>query len=148
MAFSPLFKGNTLCCTPCLSARQPLPGVTQTRNTILHNPDLKDHFGAIKSRISWLKWGDRNTKFFHATTIQRRNRNRITLLKDANGEWVKEDQPLKEMTETFFKNLYLSMGARDFQPDPLCPICKKEAETTEHALLLCPWTTELWRMSP
>lgn len=62
----------------------------------------------------------------------------FTLLKDANGEWVKKDQPLKEMTETFFKNLYLSMGARDFQPDPICPICKQEAETTEHALLLCP----------
>lgn len=32
--------------------------------------------------------------------------------------------------------------------DPLCPICKKEAETTEHALLLCPWTIQLWRASP
>lgn len=32
--------------------------------------------------------------------------------------------------------------------DPICPICKKEAETTEHALMLCPWTIQLWRASP
>jgi len=26
----------------------------------------------MRSRIQWLKWGDQSTKFFHATTVQRR----------------------------------------------------------------------------
>lgn len=28
--------------------------------------------------------------------------------------------------------------------DPMCPICKSSPETTEHLLLLCPWTEPLW----
>ena len=38
-----------------------------------------------KSRANWLKEGDRNTKFFHATTKQRRARNRLTKLKNPRG---------------------------------------------------------------
>lgn len=34
-----------------------------------------------RSRLKWLNDGDRNTKFFHATTLQRRDRNRITKIK-------------------------------------------------------------------
>lgn len=69
----------------------------------------------------------------------------FTLLKNEGDEWVKEEEPLKEITAAFFKNLYTSVGTRNFQPDPLCPICQKEAETIEHTLLLCPWTAIIWQ---
>lgn len=72
----------------------------------------------------------------------------FTLLKNAEEEWVNEEQSLKDMTVSFFKNLYNSVGPRNFQPDPLCPICKHEAETIEHTLLLCPWTAQIWTSSP
>ena len=39
-----------------------------------------------KSRINWLKEGERNTKFFHCSTIQHRMHNRITVLKNQTGE--------------------------------------------------------------
>jgi len=42
----------------------------------------EEQYWAIRSRLNWLKLGDKNTRFFHATTIQRRQRNRITMLKD------------------------------------------------------------------
>nr|XP_048336943.1 uncharacterized protein LOC107411956 [Ziziphus jujuba var. spinosa] len=41
-----------------------------------------------KSREVWLQAGDRNSKFFHASTISNRKRNLISALKDDNGTWL------------------------------------------------------------
>ncbi|KAI9118734.1 hypothetical protein K1719_010179 [Acacia pycnantha] len=38
-----------------------------------------------RSRISWLKSGDQNTKFFHSSVIHRRQRNKILRLKGDDG---------------------------------------------------------------
>lgn len=38
-------------------------------------------------------------------------------------------------------NLY----RRKIAPKSICPICKLEPETIEHTLLLCPWTTHIWK---
>jgi len=32
----------------------------------------EEHFWAMRSRINWLKWRDKNSIFFHASTVQRR----------------------------------------------------------------------------
>ncbi|CAL9020979.1 unnamed protein product [Prunus brigantina] len=50
----------------------------------------RSSFLASKSRLKWLQEGDRNTKFFHLTTIIRRRRNRIERLKDDKGVWVED----------------------------------------------------------
>ncbi|CAN1836517.1 hypothetical protein LINPERHAP1_LOCUS34801 [Linum perenne] len=44
-----------------------------------------------KANVRWLNEGDRNTSFFHATTIYRRQRNQISRLQDHNGEWITND---------------------------------------------------------
>lgn len=43
-------------------------------NTVLIQEEL---LWAQKSRCMWLKYGDRNTNFFHTATIIRRKRNKI-----------------------------------------------------------------------
>eukprot|EP00253_Pinus_taeda_P025366 PITA_25366 len=42
-------------------------------------------FWRQKSRIQWIKEGERNTKFFHKTTIDNRAHNRIIKIKDSQG---------------------------------------------------------------
>lgn len=44
-----------------------------------------------RSRVEWLKNKDRNTKFFHVATSQRRRKNSIEGLKDSIGVWHEED---------------------------------------------------------
>lgn len=60
-----------------------------------------------KSRENWVKFGNRNTKFFHAQTVIRRKRNRITQLKIDNV-WCSDEEVLKREASTFFKRLFQS----------------------------------------
>ncbi|KAL8516097.1 hypothetical protein ACS0TY_014684 [Phlomoides rotata] len=41
-----------------------------------------------RAKIFWLKDGDTNTKFFHNMASMRRKKNRISKLRDVNGDWV------------------------------------------------------------
>lgn len=50
---------------------------------------------AQRSRIHWLKHGDRNVKFFHSSKAsQRIKRNYIQRLKDTKNNWVDEIKDL------------------------------------------------------
>lgn len=59
-----------------------------------------------KSRSNWLNHGDRNTRYFHTTTIIRRRRNRVSGLKLPDGQWCYEDQMPRDHALSHFKNLY------------------------------------------
>eukprot|EP00253_Pinus_taeda_P031791 PITA_31791 len=39
-----------------------------------------------KSRVQWLKEGERNTRFFHKSTMDHRSHNRLSIIKDSQGE--------------------------------------------------------------
>ncbi|KAJ8752712.1 hypothetical protein K2173_007022 [Erythroxylum novogranatense] len=41
-----------------------------------------------KSQMDWLCMGNRNTRFFHASTAVRHRRNRIEAVRDDSGQWV------------------------------------------------------------
>ena len=43
-----------------------------------------------KSRELWLKEGDRNSRFFHLSTVIRRRSNRINEIKMEDGTWIEE----------------------------------------------------------
>jgi hypothetical protein len=59
-----------------------------------------------KSRSQWIKDGDRNTRYYHVKTINRRRRNRIIMLKNDQNDWVEDDANLKEMVNNYYKNLF------------------------------------------
>jgi hypothetical protein len=49
---------------------------------------LEEDFWALKSRVGWVVEGDRNTKFFHTSTIVRRRGNKIVRLKNSVRDWI------------------------------------------------------------
>eukprot|EP00253_Pinus_taeda_P015416 PITA_15416 len=55
-----------------------------------------------KSRIRWLKEGEKNTKFFHRSTIQRRMHNNIAFIKNSQGEKLEKHEDMeKELRDHF-----------------------------------------------
>ena len=49
-------------------------------------------YWAQRSRVSWLKHGDKNTKFFHSKASQRQKRNFIHGVRDQHNLWVEEPE--------------------------------------------------------
>lgn len=63
----------------------------------------KDILWKRKSREMWLENGDRNIKFFHLSTMVRRQRNLIAAIKTDRGEWLKDPVQIEDDFVTNFK---------------------------------------------
>jgi hypothetical protein len=59
-----------------------------------------------RSRVAWLREGDRNTKFFHQRAAWRARKNRIMKLRRGDGEWVHDKEEMKGMVNDYFRTLY------------------------------------------
>ena len=76
----------------------------------------EEEFWALKSRINATAFRDRNTSYFHVNTVVKRQRNKIRCLKDGMGEWIIEEEAVKEHILNGFRKLYsmnLEMLYRD-----------------------------------
>lgn len=63
-----------------------------------------------KSRNTWLCLGDKNTKFFHAQTVQRRRSNSLSGLEDKHGAWHTKSVRMQEIVVDYFTTLFRSKG--------------------------------------
>lgn len=61
-----------------------------------------------RSRVKWLTYGDRNSKFFHQTTLLRRRHNKILRLKGSDGEWIKGRADIIREIQGFYTSLFSS----------------------------------------
>ncbi|XP_019091097.1 PREDICTED: uncharacterized protein LOC109128707 [Camelina sativa] len=68
--------------------------------------EQEELFWFQKSREKWINMGDRNSRFFHTSTIIRRRRNHIDSLKDDEGKWISDPQVLEKLAIEFFTRLY------------------------------------------
>ncbi|KAF8080175.1 hypothetical protein N665_0969s0004 [Sinapis alba] len=57
---------------------------------------LEEEYWRMKSRVLWLQAGDRNTKYFHAKTRQRRKYNIIIHIQDEKGRVLTKLKLTKE----------------------------------------------------
>ena len=67
-----------------------------------------------RARINWLNFRDKNTRFFHQTTMQRRRRNKVLKVKDANGVWCEEEIKVIECYANYYQGLFKINGPRDW----------------------------------
>lgn len=63
-----------------------------------------------------MKYGDKNSKFFHTVAIQRRQRNKIVKIKGDVGGWIEDEVAIDDsFKDFFFEDMFSSDGPRDFQ---------------------------------
>lgn len=75
--------------------------------------ELEEKYWGQQARLNWLSFGDHNTRFFHATTVQRRQRNRVTRIKNEDGQWLEDEGLIGDCFGEFFSQLFASSGDRD-----------------------------------
>ena len=73
-----------------------------------------------KSRSNWVQFGDRNMKFFHTSTLNRRSKNKILSLKGEDGHWLTYAEVVKQSVLAYFLQVYMAKSlAGDFIT--MCP---------------------------
>ncbi|KAL6202672.1 hypothetical protein ACLB2K_026377 [Fragaria x ananassa] len=90
--------------------------------------DQEAMFWQQKSRVCWLQNGDRNTNFFHLSTMVRR-RNKIQGSFDNSGDLCTELGTMKEIAASFFNSLftYKPTESMDFSIPHLFPMLDVDA---------------------
>jgi hypothetical protein len=83
--------------------RQVIRRTTDRMDELLYREEM---MWLQRSRLAWLRVGDKNTSYFQQQAVWRARKNRIKKLKDVEGNWQEDPQMLKRMTTDFFKNLY------------------------------------------
>lgn len=67
-----------------------------------------DMFCSQKARVQWLDEGDKNTKFFHASVMQRRQNNRIDHLERRAGDFCRNKDEIVAEISDFYEHLFRS----------------------------------------
>ena len=80
-----------------------------------------------RSRVNWLKEGDRNTCFFHSRAVWRAKKNKISSLKDADDTVHNTATDIENMSTEYFSNIFTA----DQSLDPECVVRLFQQKVTE-----------------
>ena len=97
-----------------------------------------------RSRALWIKCGDRNTKFFHATTNNRQRKNRIEALNDLEGRWREGKKDVEDIILKYFNEIYSTTFPIDSEAS-LGAVGRRVSEAMNAELLKEFKEEEVWR---
>ncbi|KAH7844378.1 hypothetical protein Vadar_027327 [Vaccinium darrowii] len=88
------------------SSGPPLAMIHDLKWQLKQEWDREELFWKQKSRVTWLRHGDKNTRFFHTSVMRRRAFNRISGIEDSNGIWMEESCNVQAEFQRFFTDLF------------------------------------------
>ncbi|OMO81305.1 reverse transcriptase [Corchorus capsularis] len=103
-----------------------------------------------KSRVQWYKEGEKNTKLFHLSTVCRRRRNKISMLKNDDGEWVLTPASLKAMVSAYYVSLFSVDNALSLaRLDVVCPVLPTDRiQSLDNGITITEVKQALFQMKP
>ena len=81
-----------------------------------------------RSRINWLKFGDKNSSFFHESAKQRGRRNNIGGIFDESGVWKNDEEGIALAFVNYFNNLFTSSLPEECDEVLNVPFCFQHLE--------------------
>ncbi|KAH1129231.1 hypothetical protein J1N35_000609 [Gossypium stocksii] len=78
----------------------------EARSKLSHMYEREECYWAQRSRIKWLREGDRNIRYFHVRATSRQKKNRIEKLKDSSGNWVYKVDDFCKVAVDYFQYLF------------------------------------------
>ncbi|XP_061354895.1 uncharacterized protein LOC133299454 [Gastrolobium bilobum] len=79
---------------------------TKLRKELSKILDQEEQIWYQRSRGEWIRDGDRNTRFYHTSTLIHRKRNKILKLQNEKGGWVSGEEELVSLARGYFLNLF------------------------------------------
>ena len=77
--------------------------------------DREAQMWSQRSKIQWLRDGDRNTLYFHSKASVRRRRNYIRGLYNREGRWCTDQSSLVDTVVDFYQDLFTSSNLTSFE---------------------------------
>ncbi|GLT63778.1 hypothetical protein SLA2020_363150 [Shorea laevis] len=106
---------------------------------------LEEDLWFMKSRTNWILEGDRNTWFFHVSTIKHRSHNRILGLKNSVGEWNWDSHEIESICRNYFQQLFTTSTSQSFSNSYLLAQLEEDSLNLELSALEAPSTEmEVW----
>lgn len=91
-----------------------------------------------RSRITWLKEGERNTKYLHRRAIWRARRNHIQRLRKEDGSWCSVPSDMECMAASYFKEVYTKDPT--LQPEVMLDSIASKVTNDMNVKLCAPFT--------
>ena len=89
-----------------------IQGLKKEINEVLFREELMWN---QRSRALWIKCGDRNTKFFHATANNRQRKNKIEGICDPQGRWREDRVVVENIILEYFTEIYSTSYPTEFE---------------------------------
>ena len=82
--------------------------VQKLKNEITELVDKENRLWFQRSKVLQATQGDRNSKYFHSQSTQRRRKNTIQKLRSINGQWSSNNDEVAEIIIGYFQEFYSS----------------------------------------
>lgn len=87
--------------------------VRQLKSEINVLLDKEATMWAQRSRLLWVKNGDRNTKYFHTQATKRFRRNGVVGIRDEQNTWKVQPEEITKVLIDYYKALFTSATRED-----------------------------------